>query len=688
MHRKLLIGSVVFVLVAGLVLAFGWIAVAGKMSDQADKVLLPQTNGSISVNLNLVEEPPTLDPSLSSDTTSNSVIDQLFIGLVNQDDETAEIQPELATSWTISPDNTVYTFTLRSDAYWSDGNPVTAADVRYGILRTLDPDTEAPYVFVLYVIENAQEFNEGTITDPNQVGVTVVDTTTLQIKLEYPASYSLAIFSLPGTRPMPQLTIEAHGVPTWTEAANIVTSGPYRLTEWDHNDHILLDKNPSYFDAGAVQIEQVKMWMEGDAITAWQMYLGDQLDTVSVPSGTSLDPILSQEVHTAPIPCTYYYGFSQSQPPFDNPLVRKAFSAATNRRGLIRDKLDGIPQPALTYTPPGLFGHVDGYSEGVGIPYDPTVAQGWLADAGYPGGVGLPPITLWFNTSDGHKRIAEYVRDSWYNTLGVSVTIQSLPWNDYLDQLPNGLFQIWRLGWCMDYPDAYNFLNDGINRNNYGGWNNATYENLLDQAVLEQDPSVRKGLFKQAEEILVETDAMMMPLYYYASVVATKPYLERKYPAGGFGDIATWRITIAEETIGTSGGSLTSYDGDTVINIPAGTFDDDVILTQTPSYGIPPGGDLAGFGLVFDLEAKYAGSGLPASPSQPYQISINYSEDDLGIIPEETLALYYWDGDQWVKEPTSAVDTDLNIITATPDHFSNWSTLGEVERTYLPLITR
>jgi len=177
MHRKLLIGSVVFVLVAGLVLAFGWIAVAGKMSDQADNVLLPQTNGPISINLNLAAEPPTLDPSLSFDTTSNSVIDQLFLGLVNQDDETGDIQKELATSWTVSPDNFVYTFTLRSDAYWSDGNPVTAADVRYGILRTLDPGTGASYAYPLFVIENAEKYNEGTITDPNLVGVTDVDTT-------------------------------------------------------------------------------------------------------------------------------------------------------------------------------------------------------------------------------------------------------------------------------------------------------------------------------------------------------------------------------------------------------------------------------------------------------------------------------------------------------------------------------
>jgi oligopeptide transport system substrate-binding protein len=488
---------------------------------------------------------------------------------------------------------------------------------------------------------------------------------------------------------MPQWTIEAHGVPTWTEAANIVTSGPYRLTEWDHDNHILLDKNPTYFNAGNVQIELVKMWMEGDAITAWQMYLDDQLDTVSVPSGTSLDPVLRQEVYMAPQACTYYYGFSQTQPPFDNPLVRKAFSAAVDRRGLIRDKLDGIRQPALTYTPPGVFGHVDGYTEGVGIPYNPTQAQAWLSDAGYPGGAGLPPITLWFNTSTGHQRIAEYIQDNWFTNLEVSITLDdSLVWDDYLSQLPDGLFQIFKGAWCMDYPDANNFLNDGIQRDSFGGWNNATYEGLLDLAVLEQDPDVRKGLYKQAEEILVATDAMMIPLYYYATVVATKPHLERTYSNGGIGDISTWRITIAEETIGTVGGSMTSYDGDTQIEFPSGTFDDDVIVTHTPSYGMPPGGDLAGFGLVFDLKAVYADSGSPASPLLPYTITISYTEKDLGVIPEETLALYYWDGDQWVKEPTSVVDTDLNTITAMPDHFSNWSMLGEVERTYLPLTIR
>jgi len=502
-----------------------------------------QGGNPITLNYNLGGEPLTLDPAKATDSTSITVIEQLFIGLVDVDDETGEIVPELATGWEISPNGTVYTFTLRNDVTWTDGNPVTAQDVRYGILRTLDPAMGAYPASLLYIIKNAEAYNTGQITDPNQVGVEALDSTHLRVTLEYAASHFLSIAGMWCARPMPQWAIDAHG-DSWTEPRNIVTNGPYQLAEWVHNDHIILEKNPTYYDAANVQIERVRMWMV-DTATAWQMYLNCELDTASVPSdqldAVRSDPILSQQLRIAPRACTGYYGFSMAQAPFDNVLVRKAFIAAVNREGLINDVLGGLPQPALTFTAPGIFGHVDGYAEGVGIPYNPTQAQQWLADAGYPNGQGLPPITLWFNT--GHETIAEYIRDDWSATLGVTVTLQSLPWGDYLSRLDQGEFQIWRLGWCADYNDAYNFLNDALaSRGRYGGWTNATYESLLDQMAQETDPDARKALYKQAEEILVETDAVMMPLYYYVSAITTKPYLERTYPSFGAFDIATWRI--------------------------------------------------------------------------------------------------------------------------------------------------
>jgi oligopeptide transport system substrate-binding protein len=179
----------------------------------------------------------------------------------------------------------------------------------------------------------------------------------------------------------------------------------------------------------------------------------------------------------------------------------------------------------------------------VGHPYSPTLAQLWLAQAGYPNGQGLPAVTLSFNESSTHQAIAEYVRESWYATLGVSATLEALPWPEFFERQSEGAFQVSRSGWGMDYPDAHSFLADAVlpNRTRFGDWDNPTYDELLDLAALAHDPNLRRALYRQAEEILVETDAIMIPLYYYASPVAAKPYLNRTYGVVPF-DISTWRI--------------------------------------------------------------------------------------------------------------------------------------------------
>jgi oligopeptide transport system substrate-binding protein len=674
---------VVLMMAVSLVFVLTWATTV-----QAQPPLKPQSiSKPLTLNISQSADPLTLDPALSTDTVSNDRIEQLFIGLVDLDDTTSEVRPELATSWTVSPDDLVYTFTLRNNAVWSDGHPVTAMDVRYGILRTLKPATASAYAYVLNVIKNAAEYNSGTLTDPNQVGVTALNTTTLRVTLEYPASYALSILALPIARPMPQWAIEAQGSPTWTLPANIVTNGAYRLTEWVTGDHILLDKNPAYYDATNVQIGRVKIWTVDDA-TAWTMYLNGQLDTASVPIGTPRDPVLRQEVHFNPVACTTYYGFSVSQPPFNNTLLRKAFVAATDRQGLINTVTGGVQQPALTFTPPGVFG----YAEGVGISYNPTQARQWLAQAGYPNGQGLPPITLWFNTGTGNQAIAEYIRNSWYSALGVSVTLQSLPWATYLNQINSGQSQIWRMGWCQDYSDAYNFLYEGVipNRNRYGNWTNATYDSLLDQAVREQNATTRKSLYKQAERILVETEAVLLPIYYHESVIATKPYLERTYSTNS-PDIGTWRMARVSGTINpATGGTVTSYHGDTTINIPAGAVTDTIVITQSPAYGMPPVGNLTGINHVFDITAIYSSTGQPATlaPGRTYTISVLYTDTEKGPAIESTLALYYWNGGQWVKETSSVTGGVANTVTAAPNHFSLWAVLGETRHVYLPLILK
>ncbi len=250
----------------------------------------------------------------------------------------------------------------------------------------------------------------------------------------------------------------------------------------------------------------------------------------------------------------------------------------------------------------------------------------------------------------------------------------------------NGEAQIWRLGWCSDYNDAYNFLHDGVSRDRNGSWTNATYDNLLAQAVVTSDPPSRKTLYKQAEEILVESDAVMIPIYYYAEGILTRPYLQRTYGLSLAIYLADWRITRVSATIDTGGGSLVSYAGDVTIDIPAGTMVNAIELIHSPAYGIPAPVGLTGIGQIFDITATLKDSGQPAQPEpgQSYNIAVQYADSIPAL--EDTLALYVWDGNQWVLEPTSHLDPGTNMISAMPGHFSTWAVMGEGIPQYLPML--
>ena len=410
------------------------------------------------LHLNLGPTDPIIDPALAGVVSAGGfVANQLFLGLVRADEVTGAPLPELATGWVMSPDATVFTFTLRSGLTWTDGNPLTAYDARYGILRSLDPATPTDYPGPLFWIQNAEQYKNGSITDPNLVGVKVVDYYHLQFTLKQAAAFFPSILTLPIARPMPAWAIAAH--PTdWTEPANIVTNGPYKLTAWTHGTSMTLEKNPGYYEAANVQIGQVSFTMVDDA-TAWGMYQAGQLDSTIVPTeawnASSNDSILAQQLHIAFSSGTFYNGFNPSKPPFDNLLVRKAFAASVNRQGLLDTILQYAEQPALTYTPPGLWGHVDGPAEGVGISYDPVEARQWLAAAGYPNGLGLPPITMIVGLRPGYitqtQAIAAYLRQGWMTDLGVTVTTSDMEWGPFIELLITDAPQVWQLRWWADY---------------------------------------------------------------------------------------------------------------------------------------------------------------------------------------------------------------------------------------------
>jgi len=478
----------------------------------------------------------TLDPALASDEPSMFMSNQILAGIFRVDDETGDPIPELASSWTMSPSAKSFSFVVRGDARWTDGSSVTAYQIRNGIMHALELGTAspAPYAYLLYIIQNAWEYSNGDITDPNRVGVYATDSTHINFSLNSAAAYFPSILALPIARPIPGPTAN------WTDPSQMITNGPYKVSAWSGGTSMTLLRNTGYYGASDVRIGQVDFSMQDEA-TAWGSYQSGTLDSAMVPqsewASALADPSLAPQLHTSTVRCTYYYGFNTAKPPFDNPLVRKAFVAAVDRQGMIDSVLGYAQLPALTYTAPGIFGHVDGEAEGIGIPLNVSQAQAWLASAGYPGGAGLPPITLMFNNSTGHQAIADYIRQNWIDNLGVTVSLSSLPWADYLTLLDTDPPQVFRLGWCYDYADAYDFLHDDIvvNEFRFGSWSNPTYEDALSNAAVTKDLPTRFSFYRQAEEILVETDAVMLPLYYYAGGIATKPHLWRGYGSGGNG---------------------------------------------------------------------------------------------------------------------------------------------------------
>jgi oligopeptide transport system substrate-binding protein len=539
------------------------------------------------VTLDLVvgTEPPSLDPSLATDSTSIWTIRQMFMGLTGFD-ERASVIPSLATEWSASEDGLTWTYKMRDDVHWihrnpttgefEDLGPVTAQDVEYGVKRTLDPTTASDYAYVLYIIQGAEEFNTADPAAENigelrdAVGVKAVDDTTVEFTLKEPAGYFPSISAMWVTFPLPQDAIETYG-DNWTEAGLIVTNGPYTLEEWSHGAYLRLVKNPLWVDADTVQIEVIQGPIIQEASTQMAMYEANEVDMMADPGwGPPLpdmdrikaDPQLSQELLIAPRLCTYYYGFVITKPPFDDVTVRKAFAAAIDRQSLIDNVLKGEQRPAHSFAPPGIFGNVaDDMSVGSWMVMDSYAdqvkqAQDWLAEAGYPEGEGID-ATLMHNTSEAHAQIAQAVQAMWAEAFPkANISIENQEWSVYLKTLlPDSPDEdkpdIYRLGWCADYPDENNWVNEVFNSKsgqNYAKYFNPDFDALVEQAANEADPEIRKDLYKQAETMFMD-DQGIAPIYYYTYVRLYKPWLTKVVISPVTGDpIAEWQIDWAAKT--------------------------------------------------------------------------------------------------------------------------------------------
>ncbi|MGZ9586088.1 peptide ABC transporter substrate-binding protein [Paenibacillus marinisediminis] len=524
-----------------LVLAFSaLLSACGSSSDSAKSNDGASTNGASGkpqeFSFNLGSEPPTLDPALSQDAPSFTVIGAIFEGLTRVDKDN-NIQPAAAESWDISEDGKTYTFHLRKDGKWSNGDPVTAHDFEYSWKRVLDPNMKktSPYNYQMYYIKNGEKFFNQEITDPSQVGVKATDDYTLQVELENPTPYFLHLTAFQTYFPVNKKVVEAD--PKWDlEANTIVSNGPFKMTKWEHSNVIELVQNDQYHSLDEIKLTKVDISMVNDSNTAMNMYETGALDYVGPPGiGVPTDqiPLLKQtkpdELSINPQASIYYYYFNNKEKPFDNKNIRKALSMSIDRQMLIDKVTLGEQKPAFGVVPPGINAVDGSYRDQYPDNYfkeDVEEAKRLLALGLQESGMTeLPEITLTYNTDDGHKKIAQAIADMWTNNLGIKVRIENVEWKVFIEQRHTLNYDVARAGWNPDYNDPMTFLDMFLTGggNNDIGFSNPEYDKLIKGAYVEPDPQKRMDMLAQAEKILVEDEMAIMPIYYYTAVTLMKP---------------------------------------------------------------------------------------------------------------------------------------------------------------------
>ncbi|MBX7145995.1 MAG: peptide ABC transporter substrate-binding protein [Alphaproteobacteria bacterium] len=497
-------------------------AVAGITNAGAEQVL-NRGNGT---------EPETLDPHLSTGVPEANIIYDLFEGLLTRSADGQPV-PGIAEKWEISNDGKVYTFHLRKNAKWSNGDPITSDDFVYSLRRLVDPKTNADYAWFADPILNAEDIRTGKNTDISQLGVKTVDPQTLQITLKASAPHFIAMLVHHSLWPVHKATVEKFGA-QWTKPGNMVSSGAYMLTEWTPQSKVVLKKNPNFHDAANVKIDVVNYFPTENQAEEFKRYKAGELDiTYDVPMDqiSVAQQTMKNEYQNTPYFGTYYYGINMEKDPLGKePTVRKALALAVDRDVIVKQITKGGQIPAYAFVPPGIPGYEQQNADFASMTQAQReeMAKKLFAEAGY--GASKPlKVEILYNTSDQHKNIAVAIQAMWKKVLGnIETTLTNQEWKVYLDTRDKKQYQVARAAWIGDFKDASNFLD--MFRSNAGqanniGYNNAKYDELLTKAGVTSDQKERFGLLQQAEKTLI-SDLPIIPIYHYTDDHMVNPKIQ------------------------------------------------------------------------------------------------------------------------------------------------------------------
>lgn len=496
------------------------------------------------LDINIASEPETIDPQLNTSADGGLMISHLFESLIRWDDDgkgNAILKPGLAEKWDVSEDGLTWTFKLR-DAKWSDGKPITANDFVYAWNRLVDPKTGADYEYMLDMVKGY---------DDKKLDISAPDDKTFVVNLGVKCPYFEEICAFPAVMPVRKDIVEKNE--TWTTSPDtLVSSGPYKLEKWEHNQTLTMVKNPEYYDAKSVKAEKLSFHLQDDQNAIYAAYRSGDLDFVNSAPQEEIKKLLdTKELKTLPYVGTYFVCFNTEKKPFDDPKVRKAFSLAIDRNFIV-DQVTGRGEKAASgFVPAGVY-DADGakgddfrtvggdYYSIKSDDYEKNIkeAKKLMEEAGFKDGKGFPQIDYLYNTDDNHKAIAEALQNMWQENLGVQVNLQNQDWNVFLKERKEGNYNIARHGWIADYNDPMSFIDMWLTGggNNDAQYKNEEFDKYVKAAKATADQKERMENMHKAEDILIKDDSVVAPIYFYVNPYMMKPNIKGMYytPLGYF----------------------------------------------------------------------------------------------------------------------------------------------------------
>lgn len=476
------------------------------------------------VTLNLGKEPPTLDPLRNTDSTSGRVIHELMRGLTDFNKQ-AQVTPELAQSWQVSPDGLRYTFKLRPHIKWSDGKPITAKDFVYAWKRVLTQSNGSAYAFFLFSIHNAEAFYNGTLSDFSHVGIRTPNPQTLEIRLRRPNVFFPAMLAFPVAVPIREDNVTAYGN-QFTEAGHYITNGPFRLSQWQHDSRIILKPNRYYWDGQASERPDVQFEMIPDQNTAVTLFEQGVLDMAD--SGTVISNFeyarYAQDPRAKEVGISFiqYLGFNVQKAPFNEARIRKAFCECV-QRDYFPSLLKSGETPLNSFVTPNLFGYNATLGHSTHISDAQQIWQAYLKK--HPD-TKMPALT--FTNDYGVRKIGEILQFQWKEGLGVQVPLRTLDWKVYLSRLEYDAPALFLLTWFVDYPDADSFLSlfHSSNGNNHTGWKSPRYDALIEKAAMMPNSPQRQAVYDEAQRLLLMQDTVICPLFTRRKLWLNQPWVE------------------------------------------------------------------------------------------------------------------------------------------------------------------